>query len=478
MGGHSSPRARDAGGGEPRSGVLERVAGVNVGLSLFADALAAQGAPVTEVDWRPPAGGDPELVRALLALYLDRRVEAANREVVRRIESAAPRAVAVRSAREALGLEDREVLHSGPPVAWKRMCDPQRRAVAGACLLEGWAAAPEEAGRLLERGDVALSPCNERGAVAPMAGVVSPSTPLWEVEDEASGARAFAPLNEGPGATFWLGSGGPEAVARAGLVRDAVAPALTRALERAGPIDVFALVSQGLQMGDDCHMRSQATTNLLLRALLPALVEAADVEAARFLSRNHHFFLTLTMAAAKACSLAAEGVARSTVVTLMARNGVEFGLQVAALPGRWFLADAPAVEEPLFYEGYGERDAAPDIGDSAVIEAVGLGGMAMAAAPAVSAFLGGTVAGAAERTRLMGEIALERSARFRIPALGFEGAPIGIDARLVADLRVSPHVNTGILHASSGAGQIGAGVAPAPLAPFVEAVRELAGARP
>jgi Protein of unknown function (DUF1116) len=465
----------DSNRASPDAGILERVSGVNVGLPLFADALAAQGAPVAEVDWRPPAGGERELVRALLKLYLDRRVASANGEVVRRIEAAAPRVVGIEPAREALGLEDRVVLHSGPPIDFARMCDPQRRAIIGACRFEGWASQPAQAERLLERGEVALRPCNEHWTVAPMAGVVSPSTAVWVVEDEESGARACAPLSEGPGATFWLGSGGEEPVRHARFLGDAVAPALGRALRRSGPIDVFDLVAQGLQMGDECHMRSQATGNLLLRALLPALIEEADADVARFLSGNNHFFLTLTMAAARACSRAAEGVEGSSVVTLMARNGVDFGIQIAALPGRWFLAEAPAVGDPLFYEGYDETDAAPDIGDSAVIEAVGLGGMATAAAPAVSAFLGGTVAEAVERTRLMGEIAVARSARFRIPSLGFEGTPVGVDVRLVVDLGVTPQLNTGILHARSGAGQIGAGVATAPLAPFAEAVRCLAG---
>jgi hypothetical protein len=466
-------------GGDSRPGpagrdLLEGVTAVNVGLTVFGEALAAQGTRVADVDWRPPAGGDPAIAGALLALYLDERVDAANVEVVRRIEAADPRVTALVPAAEALGLEGRVVLHSGPPIEWERMCDPQRRAVTGASLVEGWAEDEAGARELLAQGEVALAPCERHGAVAPMAGVVSPSTPLWVAEDEQTGARAHAPLNEGPGATLWLAAAGPEPVVRARFLRDEVASALARAVARAGPIDVFGLVAQGLQMGDECHMRSQATTNLLLRQLLPVLVEETPAGAATFLSRNHHFFLTLTMAAAKAASLAAGTVERSTVVTLMARNGVEFGLQVAGAPGRWFTAPAPPVEDALFYEGFGPEDAAPDIGDSAVIEAVGVGGMAMAAAPVVADFLGGSQEDAVARTRLMGEIAIEKSARFRIPGLGFAGSPVGIDARRVADLGVTPHLNTGILHASSGAGQIGAGVARAPLEPFAAAVRALA----
>jgi hypothetical protein len=457
--------------------VLERVAAVNVGLAAFADALQAQGAPVIDVDWRPPAGGDPDTVGALQRLWgaHGELVARANDETVRRIESVAPHALTVAPAGDVVpNLGGRMLLHSGTAIEWERICDPQRRALVAACLFEGWAAQRSEAVAQLAEGEITLVPGNERGHVGPMTGVCSPSMPVWVVEDQATGARAYSTLNEGPGATLWFGVGDDEAIERLRFFRDELGPLLAALLERQGPVDIFSLAAQALQMGDELHMRSQAAGNLLIRTLLPGFAALGGERAARFLSSNHHFFLTLTMAAAKCASLAAAGVAGSSVVTLLTRNGTDMALQISGLPGRWFAAPAAAVQDALLRDGYTQPDAAPDIGDSAVIECIGLGGMAVAAAPAVAAFFGGGSADAIARTELMSQITVARSSRFTIPALDFAGTPVGIDARLAAELDITPQITTGVLHRTSGAGQIGAGVAHQPVAPFRAAVIELA----
>ncbi|MBV9416915.1 MAG: DUF1116 domain-containing protein [Solirubrobacterales bacterium] len=468
--------------------ILERVSAVNVGLSSFADAVRAQGAAVVDVDWRPPARGDAELVSALSRLWGAHgdAVARANDEVVRRIESAQPCAVTVAPAREVLAVlseRQRVLIHSGTAIEWGRVCDPQRRALIAACLFEEWAGSAPEASGLLASGAVALVPGNEHGHVGPMTGVCSPSMPVWVVEDASSGTRAYSTFNEGPGRTLWFGVGDEESIERLRFFRDELGPLMTKLLAREGPIDVFSLAAQGLQMGDELHMRSQATGNLLIRRLLPGFAalggERAGLggeRAARFVAGNHHFFLTLTMAAAKCASLAAAGVPGSSVVNLIARNGTDMALQIAGLPGRWFGAPAAPVQDALLRDGYEEADAARDIGDSAVIECIGLGGMAVAAAPAVAAFFGGGAADAATRTELMGQITVARSERFTIPALDFAGSPVGIDARLAAELDITPQITTGVLHVSSGAGQIGAGVAHQPVEPFRDAVVALADA--
>jgi hypothetical protein len=317
-----------------------------------------------------------------------------------------------------------------------------------ACLFEGWASDREAAARLLASGEIALQPGNEHNHVGPMTGVCSPSMPVWVVVDDASGARAYSTLNEGSGRTLWFGVGDDESIERLRFFRDELGPMLARLLEREGPVDVFALAAQGLQMGDELHMRSQATGNLLMRDLLAGF--------------------------AKCASIAAANVPGSSIVVLMARNGTDMGIQVAGLPGRWFRAPAAFVQDALLREGNTESDAAPDIGDSAVIECVGLGGMAVAASPVVASFFGGAAADAIARTELMGQITWSRSQRFTVPALDFAGTPVGIDVRLVAQLDMTPQITTGVLHASSGAGQIGAGVAHQPVAPFREAVMALA----
>jgi hypothetical protein len=459
--------------------VFQRVSVVNVGLEAFGQAVRDQGAEAVDVDWRPPAGGDADAVALLEALWgrHGERVEAANAAAVERLESVRPRAVTVARAGDVVGgLTDGVLLHSGPPIAWERTCDPQRRALTAACVLEGWAGDREGAARMLADGEVRLRSGNEQGHVGPMTGVCSPSMAVWVVEDEATGARTFSTLNEGPGRTFWLGVGDDEAVERQRFLADRARPVLAALLERTGPIDVLGLAAQGLQMGDELHMRSQASGHLLIRDLAAAFAAEGGEDVAAFIAGNHHFFLNLTMAAAKCASLAAaDGGDGSTIVHLMARNGVEMGLQVAGLPGRWFTAPAAPVQDALLREGFAEDDAARDIGDSAVIECIGLGGMAIAAAPAVATFFGGTAADAAARTRLMGEICAGHSKRFTIPGLDFAPGPVGIDARLVVELGITPQISTGVLHGSSGAGQIGAGVAHQPIEPFRAALEALVG---
>jgi uncharacterized protein DUF1116 len=459
----------------PRADVLTRVAAVNLGLEQFADALREQGAPVVQVDWRPPAGGDAATLDVLTRLWgrHGSAVDAANRSAVEAIEACAPQAVTVARAGDVVpGLVDGVLLHSGPPIAWERVCDPQRRALLAAVLFEGWAASRDEAAALLSRGEVTLAPGNEHGHVGPMTGVCSPSMPVWVVEDGAS--RAFSTLNEGPGRTLWFGVGDDEAVDRLRFFRDDLGPRLARMLDHRGPVDVFGLAAQGLNMGDELHMRSQATGNLLVRELLEAFAVVGGSDAARFIAGNHHFFLNLTMAAAKCASLRLGSVSGSSVVSLISRNGVEVGIQLAGMPGRWFTAPAAPVADALLREGHAPADAARDIGDSAVIECVGLGGMALAAAPVVASFFGGDAAAAAARTELMAEICAARSSRFTLSGRDGAGTPVGIDARLVAELEITPQITTGVLHGSSGAGQIGAGVAHQPVEPFRAAITALA----
>jgi Protein of unknown function (DUF1116) len=451
------------------------VAVVNVGLEAFGEAVREQGGEAIDVDWRPPAGGDERLVALLARLWGEHgdRVEAANREAVARIEASRPQALTVAPAGEVVpGLGGRMLLHAGPPIEWARVCAPQRRALLAACVFEGWADEPAAAERLLTEGEVALGSGNEHGHVGAMTGVCSPSMPVWVVRDGDS--RAFSTLNEGPGRALWFGVGDEQALARLRFFRDDVGPRLARILEREGPIDVLSLCAQGLHMGDELHMRSQATGDLLLRALAPGFAALGGEEAARFVAGDHHFFLPLTMAAAKCASLAAATVPGSSLVALMARNGTEMGVQLAGLPGCWFRAPAAPVEDALLREGFDRSDAALDIGDSAVIECIGLGGMAVAASPAVAAFFGGGVADAAARTRLMGEICAAASQRFTLPALDYAGTSVGIDARLVVALGVAPQITTGVLHEAEPLGQIGAGIAHQPLAPFAEALAALA----
>lgn len=453
---------------------------VTAGLDLMADALRAQGADVRAVDWRPPAGGDPEAVALLAAAYGDDGIDAANRRAVERLQAARPMLVGAGPAGELIpGLEGRMVLHAGPPVEWELMCAPQRNAVCAACVLEGWAGTLEEAVALVGRGGVRLAPAHSLEAAGAMTGVISPSMACWAVRDEEGGGVGYSPMNDGSGDAFWLGVGSAESIRRQRTMAEAVAPGFAAALRAEGPIDAFALCAQGIAMGDDCHMRHQATTMLLLRQVLPAMAERAPrsvLPTARLLQANGHFALTVTIAAARAALAGIRGTTGSSLVVFISRNGTDAAVQVAGLPDRWFTAPAPLVGDPLYRPGFSDEDAAPDIGDSALVECCGLGAAASAASPGVAAFLGGGMADAIERTRRMRDICLAESERFRIPALDGEGTPLGVDARACVDLGETPLINTGILHRERG-GQIGAGIARTPVEPIREALAALVAER-
>ena len=403
---------------------------------------------------------------------------AANAEAVRRLTMAEPVLVDCVPAAAALGLESHAVLHAGPPIAWEAMCPPLQGAVVGVLRYEGWAASEEEAVRLAAGDGVRFEPCHDRGAVGPMTGLVTRSMPVFVVENRAFGNRAYATINEGLGRVLRFGANDESVLARLAWLRDEARPLLGRALRASGGIALRPLMAQALSMGDEMHQRNVAASSLLVRALLPSLVRQgtglALARVVEFVVGNDQFFLNLTMAAGKATADPAAGIPGSTVVTAMARNGTEFGIRVAGCGARWFLAPV-STPEGLFFPGFGPADANPDMGDSAIVETIGLGGMAMAASPAVARFVGAGGLGEALRvTEEMREITLAEHPHFRIPIQDDRGAPVGIDVRRVVATGITPLINTGIAGRKAGTGQVGAGVVRAPLGCFTEALEALA----
>jgi hypothetical protein len=472
---------------EPQLRLPDQVGVVNVGLSLFADAIREQGAPVISVDWRVPAGGQPDAVAALGRLYgvHAERIEAANAEVLRRLDTGTPLLTGVTTvARAVPGLAEgpaggegsgRTLLHCGPAISYADAPDPLRRSMRAAVVAEGWADSLEQAGARLASEEIGLVPANEHRVVVPMATALGASAPLYVVENQAGGTTAYAPVSQGPGEVAWFGVASEASVARLVFLRDVAAPVIGRILERTGPLDVLSLAAQAVAMGDDVHVRTQAATNLLIRSWLPELTELGGqdgVAFARFLSGNHLFFLTLAMAAARSLTEWAAQVEDASIVTTMARNGTTFGIR---LPGsdRWFTSGAPEVGHALYYPGQGPQTSARDIGDSAVLELAGLGAAAAAGSPAVAQLLGGDPREAAALTGRLAAVCAGRSSRFKIPVLDNAGTPLGVDVRKVVELGITPAVTTGILHRSAGTGQIGAGVAEAPLACFAAALADL-----
>jgi len=458
---------------------------VNLGLSSFAETLRDVGTSVVDVDWRPPAGGDiglADLVDGLRAKSGEawiERIAKANAEAIEHVLAAEPRVIGIGIARDVIPrMRDGLILHAGPPVTWDRMCGPMRGAVIGGLIYEGATSSPDDAERLAVSGEIQFDPCHHHDAVGPMAGVVTASMPVWIVENAATGNRAYCTLNEGLGKVLRYGAFSEEVIDRLNWMRDELAPILVKTIESHGPIDLRSLIAQALQMGDEGHNRNRAGTSLLIRELAPALVQLDEPKQAvarvlEFLNANDHFMLNLTMPAGKCALDAAAGIAGSSLVTVMARNGTDFGIRVSGTGDRWFTAPAPIVDG-LYLPGFSAEDAAPDIGDSAITETAGYGGFAMAASPAIVQFVGGSPSLALETTKRMGRITLAESRAYQIPALGFRGAPTGIDVLKVVESGIVPAINTGIAHKEPGVGMVGAGLVSPPFSIFAEAARALA----
>jgi hypothetical protein len=392
-------------------------------------------------------------------------IDQANRTAVERMTSARPMLTGLALARDAVpGMRDNLILHAGPPIEWERMSGPLRGAVIGALIYEKLAQDEAGAVALVERGEVDFEPCHHHAAVGPMAGVTSASMRVYVVEDATHGHRTFSNLNEGYGKVLRYGAFSDEVIAKLRWMNGPMASAIADAI--GAGIDLRALLAEALHMGDEGHNRNKAGSLLFLKQLEPRL---SDPDVLRFLGDNPLSVLNPVMAACKAMADAAHGVEGSTIVSTMARNGTDFGIRVSGLGDRWFTAPAMA-PDGLYFPGFSSADANPDIGDSTITETAGIGAFAMAAAPAIVSFIGGTPQDALNATLEMYEITTAEHTHFTIPALGFRGTPVGIDLRKVVELGITPRVNTGIAHRNAGIGQVGAGLVRPPMEVFEEAL--------
>jgi hypothetical protein len=407
-------------------------------------------------------------------------IEKANEEVLRRIKVARPTLIGLRPARDVIaGLEDNVLLHGGPPLSWNEMAGPMRGAACGALVFEETASSIDEARAMCNQGQIIFEPCHAHSAVGPMAGIISPSMPVYCVKNETFGNMAYATINEGLGKTLRFGAFDAEVLNRLRWMREVLAPTLADALARHGPIDLKQMMAAALRRGDECHNRNKSGTGLFLKTLAPALARTCDdserlARTFEFIGGNDHFFLNLSMAASKATMDAVKGVEGSTVVWAMAGNGVRYGIAVSWFGDRWFTAP-PKNAVGKYFEGFSEEDACPVMGDSYISEPAGVGGFAMASAPAITAFIGGKPSEAVEYTKRMYEITLSTHPDFTMPNLDYEGTPLGIDVRKVLETGILPVVNSGIAHKEAGIGQIGAGIAYPPMACFEQAMAAIEG---
>ncbi|MCC5911404.1 MAG: DUF1116 domain-containing protein [Clostridiaceae bacterium] len=406
-------------------------------------------------------------------------INKANEKAIQKVLNAQPFLVGMGIARDVIpGMHENLFLHAGPPITWEKMSGPMRGAVMGALMYEGRANTPEEAEKIAESGEIEFSPCHEYGAVGPMAGVTSPSMPVYIVENREHGNKAFSNMNEGYGKVLRYGAYDEEVLGRLKWFDEELYPLLKKAIELSGGIDMKSMIAQQLQMGDEGHNRNKAGTSLLIRTIAEYVVKTkADHDvlerAFNFMNSNDLFNLNALMASCKATMDAAHGIEGSTLVTVMARNGTEFGIRVSGLGDRWFTGP---VQQPdgLYFSGYTAEDANGDIGDSTITETSGIGAFAMASAPAIVQFISGSPDMALEATNEMYEITIAENNAFGIPILDFRGSPTGIDIRKVIETGILPKINTGIAHKNPGVGQVGAGLVTPPMNCFEDALEAFA----
>ncbi|MBF0409682.1 MAG: DUF1116 domain-containing protein [Candidatus Riflebacteria bacterium] len=402
-------------------------------------------------------------------------IETANIEAIKRIQSAQPVLTGIGIAQDVVpGMRKNLILHAGPPITWQRMSGPMRGAVMGALMYEGLAKDPADAEKVAASGEVKFEPWHEHSGVGPMAGVATSSMPVWIVENKTHGNKAYCTLNEGLGKVLRFGAFSPEVITHLKWMENVLAPLLKETLAKKGDVNLKSIIAQALQMGDEVHNRNRAGTSLLFRELAPCIIDTSFSVADKkrvleFINSNDHFFLNLSMPAAKAILASAEWISGSTIVTTMARNGTDFGIRLSGLKDRWFTAPALKVSG-LYFPGFSEEDANPDIGDSAITETCGLGAFSMASAPAIVKFVGGKATDSIEYTRRMYEITETESDHFQIPSLDFRGSPTGINLLKVCETGILPQINTGIAHKNPGIGQVGAGLVNPPVKCFEDAL--------
>jgi len=449
---------------------------INIGLTSFKDSLEEVNTDVMQVDWKPPA----EIEEKTLKIISDNHsyIEKENEKSLKKILSGTPFLVDLDIAIDVIpGMKKNMILHAGPPINWDRMCGPMRGAIIGALIYEGLAKNPEEAEKIAASNEIEYSPCHEHGTVGPMAGIVSPSMPVFVLKNEEYGNHAYCTMNEGLGKVLRYGAFSKEVIEKMRWMESVLYPALKRAVNELGKIDLKNIIAQALHMGDEVHNRNRAATSLFYRQIAPAVIKTNDTDIAvkvlEFINGNDHFFLNLSMPACKVTLDAARNIKGSSVVVAMTRNGTDFGIQLSGTGDQWFVGPAP-IPDALFFPGYTKDDANRDIGDSSITETNGLGGFAIAASPAIVQFIGGAAQDALNYTREMYEITAGENNIYQIPSLNFRGTPTGIDVVKVVEKGILPFIDTGVAHKDAGIGQVGAGILSAPMEPFTKALKSLA----
>ena len=447
---------------------------INLGLESFHKDLKEQKVQSMHVNWRPPSEATKKL-SVLEGTSISEKIEKANKEALDRLLAAEPIIVGIGQAGiDIPGMTKHTILHAGPPITWDRMSEPVKGAIIGGLIYENLATNEEEARTLAASGEIIFDSCHHHKTVGPMAGVVTYSMPVWKLQNKTFGNYAYCTLNEGLGKVLRFGAFSPEVIEKLNWMEAFLAPVIKAAMILKGSIDVKTILAQMIQMGDEGHNRNKAGTSLLFRELAPFIVRTnfsddIKAEVLTFIDKNDHFFLNISMPACK-CSLdPLENIEYSTVVYAMSRNGTDFGIRVAGTGDEWFTAPCENVTG-LYFSGFDETDANPDLGDSTIAETAGIGGFAMATAPAIVQFVGGTPKDAVNYTTSMYEITCAENNAFKMPNMNFRGTPTGIDLRKVIETGILPIINTGVACNRAGVGQVGAGIVHPPMKCFEDAL--------
>jgi hypothetical protein len=455
----------------------QKVSAINLGAETFKDDLKMQEVEVLHVGWTPPAGGNPILAAALDKVIDSEKIDEANNKALEIIMDARPMLVSVDRAIDVIpGFTPTTILHAGPPIEFGRMPGPMKGAVIGALLYEGLASNPEEAVEVATSGKINFAPAHNYSAVGAMTGVFSAHMTVHVIKNVTHGNMSYCPIHEGSGYNVQrYGSYDEDVLKRLRWMDEEYRPAMQAALKLSGGIDVRSNIAQALHMSDECHNRNKASTALLYKIIIPYLLKTdldKDVilRVSEFINANEHYHLSLTMAASKAALDAAHGIENCTIVTALSRNGADFGIRVSGFGGNvWFTGPAQMVKG-LFFPGFSEADANPDMGDSAISETAGLGGFSLGNAPAIVQFVGGTVEDALSYVKKMYEITWTENRNYTIPFLNFRGTPAGVDIRKVIQTGILPMITTGIAHKERGRGQVGAGITTPPMECFEKAL--------
>ncbi len=451
---------------------------INVGLQSFADVVEEFGCSVIQYDWAPPAGGNIELIKALNFLRSHDEIDQMNQEVIAKVVASQPVLKDNVPAMDAIPQlrEGKVILHAGPPVAYEDMPDPMQGSCVGAILFEEWADNEADARAMLANGEITFIPCHHVQAVGPMGGITTAHMPVFVVENETGGNRAYCTMNEGIGKVLRFGAYSEEVIDRLRWMRDVLGPVLGKALRSMeNGLAINPLIAKAIAMGDEFHQRNIAASLAFMKEMAPIITgmdldEQDKYDVIKFLADTDQFFLNIMMPTAKSVMDYARTDTDGTIVTAMCRNGHEFGIRIAGMGDEWFTGPVNT-PQGLYFTGYDGEDACPDMGDSSITETFGVGGMAMIAAPAVTRFVGaGGYEDALRTSNEMMEIVIDRNPNFTVPTWNFQGICLGIDARLVVEKGITPVINTGIAHKVAGYGQIGAGTVHPPMECFEKAI--------